>query len=162
VERFERCIRRVAERHRLAGHDVDDVTQTTWLRLVQHIRSVREPVYVGAWLQTTARRESLKVLDRSRCEQPAGDDLPDRPCPEPSCDQHVLDGEVVDATRCALSRLSDRHRALMTMLIDDAAPSYDEISRALEMPIGSIGPIRARCMKRLRGDARIAGVLAGC
>ena len=159
MQRFDRRIRGVARQHRLAGHDVEDVVQTTWLRLVQHIRGVRDPESVGAWLHTTARRESLGLLGGSRRELPS-DDLPDQPSLEPSCDEQLSDAEAADAVRGALRCLPERQRALVHMLFDDAGPSYDEISRALDMPVGSIGPIRARCLKRLRGDVRLASAVA--
>src|SRR4051794_34157424 len=59
VSRFSARVRNVARRHRLGSSDVDDVMQTTWLRLLQPIGQLREPAAVGAWLETTARRECL-------------------------------------------------------------------------------------------------------
>src|SRR5215218_6556750 len=58
-DRFTKRIRAVARGYRLAPQDVDDVAQTTWLRLLEHIGAVRDANAVGAWLETTARRESL-------------------------------------------------------------------------------------------------------
>src|SRR5215213_4871672 len=69
VERFAARVRSVARRHRLATQDVEDVEQTTWLRLVEQIDRVREPSAVGAWLETTARRESLRLIRAGRLEE---------------------------------------------------------------------------------------------
>ena len=43
-----------------------------------------------------------------------------------------------------------RCQQLLRMLVADPAPSYQEVGEALDMPIGSIGPTRARCLERLR------------
>src|SRR4051794_19089771 len=56
IERFAARVRVVARAHRLGAHDVEDVVQTTWLRLLEHIDRVHEPGALGSWLQTTARR----------------------------------------------------------------------------------------------------------
>jgi DNA-directed RNA polymerase specialized sigma24 family protein len=50
----------------------------------------------------------------------------------------------------ALSDLPERHRDLMLALAAEPPLSYAEISALLGVPIGSIGPIRGRCLERLR------------
>jgi RNA polymerase sigma factor (sigma-70 family) len=153
--RFTARLRAVVRAHRLGGQDAEDVIQTTWIRLYENIGSVREPLALGAWLETTARRESLRLLRASRRERPANDD---ELAAEhvPAIDEHRL---VAKQDRAALARamtgLSARQRHLLALLFAEPAPSYDEISRTLEMPIGSIGPTRARILERLRQDPRL-------
>jgi DNA-directed RNA polymerase specialized sigma24 family protein len=48
----------------------------------------------------------------------------------------------------------------MRMLIAEPAPSYAEISAALDIPVGSIGPIRQRCLARLRRNRELVDLLA--
>jgi RNA polymerase sigma factor (sigma-70 family) len=158
-ERYGSRVRSVARRHRLATADVEDVAQTTWLRLFEHIGSLRDPRALGAWLETTARRESLRLLASNQREfSTEHEELPDDPAPV------VPDSLLLDERRAALaaafSKLPVRHAALMRMLIAEPAPSYAEIARVLDIPIGSIGPIRARSLARLRRDPELVEALA--
>jgi RNA polymerase sigma factor (sigma-70 family) len=158
-QRYGTRVRAVARRHRLGAFDVEDVAQNTWLRLFQNIGAIREPKALGAWLETTARRESLRLLDAAKCEfSTEHHQLPDPPAP--AVPSPVLRDERRAALRTALGKLPERHAALMRMLIAEPAPSYEEIGRVLEMPVGSIGPIRARCLERLRRDPELVEALA--
>lgn len=150
VERFGGCIRAVARAHRLSAHDTEDVVQATWLRLLEHIPAIREPERLGAWLQTTARRESLKLLRSVGREQPAEAEVFERQETFDDPDRRLAETERVVALDRAVQTLPVRHRQLIRMLLAEPEPSYAEISRALDMPIGSIGPIRARSLARLR------------
>src|SRR4051794_21420065 len=62
VRRLSARVRRLAHTYRLRGDDADDVAQTTWLRLLEHRHEMRNPAALGAWMHTTARRETLRVL----------------------------------------------------------------------------------------------------
>jgi RNA polymerase sigma factor (sigma-70 family) len=158
-ERYGARVRGVARRHRLSAHDVEDVVQNTWLRLFQHIGSIRDPNALGAWLETTARRESLRLLDAARCElSTEHQELPDPPAP--TVPMRVFLDERREALRAALGKLPERHAAMMRMLVAEPAASYEEIARVLSMPVGSIGPIRARSLERLRRDPELADALA--
>jgi RNA polymerase sigma factor (sigma-70 family) len=159
VERFTARVRSVARRHRLAAHDVEDVVQTTWLRLLEHIDGVREPSALGAWLETTARRESLRTANTGRREE-LTDAEPLADAVEPVDERRLADRERRVALGAALEQLAPRQRALLSLLLADPVPSYGEISRTLDMPIGSIGPTRARCLARLRRDRALAGAVA--
>jgi len=159
VDRFAARVGRVARRHRLAAHDVEDVVQTTWLRLLEHIEGVREPGAVGAWLETTARRESLRLVSAGRLEELTGEE-PEAGAADPVDEQRLVAAEQRAALRTAVGGLQGRERALFSLLLADPQPSYAEISRALDMPIGSIGPTRARCLERLRRDRGLAGAVA--
>jgi RNA polymerase sigma factor (sigma-70 family) len=151
-QRFSARIRGVARSHRLGPEDVQDVTQTTWLRLFEHIGRLRDAQGVGAWLATTARRESLRVL-ATRSRDVTGDAVEHAPEPvAPAPDQHCYAAELRATVARACDRLPERHRALMHSLLADDEPSYDEIATQLRMPRGSIGPIRGRCLARLRQD----------
>src|SRR5579862_4969584 len=64
VERFNNLVWAVARSHRLSSADAADVSQTTWLRLVENLDRIQQPERLGAWLATTARRESLAAIRR--------------------------------------------------------------------------------------------------
>ena len=157
-ERYAARVRSVARRHRLASHDVEDVLQTTWLRLLEHADRIREPRALGGWLETTARRESLRIVEAAQREwsmdQESMPDAEGAPLPE-----QVSVAERRAALASALTALPPRHQQLMSMLLAEPAPSYAEIASKLDMPIGSIGPIRARCLARLRCNQHLVSTL---
>jgi RNA polymerase sigma factor (sigma-70 family) len=155
VGRFTSRVRAVARMHRLSPHDVDDVLQTTWLRLLEHIHSVREPAALGAWLETTARRESLRVLRDAKRERPTDDEeMPDA-LTEPVAERDLVLAEQRAALVASIGRLPTAQRRLLCLLLTDPAQSYAEISRSLDMPVGSIGPTRGRSLARLRRDREL-------
>ena len=49
-----------------------------------------------------------------------------------------------------LPRLPGNCQRLLRVVFADPAPSYSEVGAALDMPVGSIGPTRARCLARLQ------------
>jgi RNA polymerase sigma factor (sigma-70 family) len=133
------------------------VFQTTWLRLTEHAGRLKDPERVGAWLATTARNESLKVI-RAGGRLTVTDDphLLDRASAE-SPERAALDAEdaaarVRRAQRlwAAFGRLPARCQRLLRLLIAAPPPSYAEIAQLLDIAIGSIGPTRARCLNHLR------------
>jgi RNA polymerase sigma factor (sigma-70 family) len=160
VDEFGGLVWAVARAHRLSAADAADVAGATWLRLVEHLGNLREADRVGAWLATTARRECLRVLRHGQRQMPAGDDVDPQP-PEPTdIAAELMTAERDVALWRAFGRLPERDRALLRLLVADPAPSYEEISAALEMPIGSIGPTRARSLERLRRELAREGLVA--
>jgi RNA polymerase sigma factor (sigma-70 family) len=162
----ERLIWAIARAHGLSRADAGDVTQSTWMRLLEHIDRLQAPECVNAWLATTARRECLHVLRRSRRSIATDvDELERKSGREPGVDDEV-EGRVAAAQlarglEAGLRRLPPRQRALLRMLAVDPEPSYVEISAALDMPVGSIGPTRARALSRLRAELEPEAVLRG-
>jgi len=161
VERFSGLLWAVARAHRLREADAADVVQTTWLNLVQHLGSIREPQHVGAWLATTARRECLRALNRDQRQVLTDDEagLQAREPPPATPEEDVLAAERLALLRAALEELPPRCQQLLRVLTADPPPSYEQVSAALGMPVGSIGPTRARCLERLRHAARLAGIV---
>jgi RNA polymerase sigma factor (sigma-70 family) len=158
VEEFAGLVWATARAHHLGAADAADVVQTTWMRLVEHLDRLQEPAKVGAWLAVTARRECLRVLRGRARTRPMGDELPERVDDGPGVSEAVIARERDAALWAAVGRLGERDRALLRLLMADPAPRYEEIGAALGMPIGSIGPTRARCLERLRREAARLGV----
>jgi RNA polymerase sigma factor (sigma-70 family) len=158
VDRYNGLVWSVARAHRLSTVDASDVVQTTWLRLVEHLGRLQDPERVGAWLATTARRECLRTLRHSTRQVPT-DEVPEAVA-ETRVDSALLVEERDRALWQAFGGLSERCQTLLRILVADPPPSYDEIGAALDMPIGSIGPTRQRCLDRLRSLAEGEGVSA--
>lgn len=158
VSRFDRPLRTIARSYRLNAADVDDVLQATWLRLFERLGQIREPASVAAWLATTVRRECLRKLQGRVREQLT--DAPDlgEGREEEQPDRRILVAERRETLMRALDGLPERHRRLMTALLADPGRDYQQLSRALDMPVGSIGPIRARCLRRLGRDPALRGL----
>lgn len=151
VERFAGLVWHVARGHRLSEADAADVSQTVWLRLVESLPRLREPAALGGWLSTTTRHECLRLLRRSGREvSDAEIDLTGKASDDQTPEAAVEAGERRLAVRRALDRLPIRCQSLLRALAVNPDSSYIEISAALDMPVGSIGPTRGRCLEQLR------------
>jgi RNA polymerase sigma factor (sigma-70 family) len=136
----------------------EDVVQTTWLALVRSGESITEPRAVAGWLCTAARREAWRVSKQSTRQRPVEDEtiarrLPDEPAAE---NQVVLDDDNARLWDC-LGKLSERCQKLLRIVAAEARPDYSVIATELDMPVGSIGPTRGRCLDKLRHELNLAG-----
>jgi RNA polymerase sigma factor (sigma-70 family) len=159
VDRYSGLLWSVARAHRLSQADAADVVQTTWLQLVEHLDRLQKPDAVGAWLATTARRESLRVL-RINARMPPSEHVPETTDPALPAGASLIVAERDEALWAAFAQLPERCRLLLRLLMSDPPPSYEEIGEVLGMPIGSIGPTRIRCLARLRSEVSVVGITA--
>jgi RNA polymerase sigma factor (sigma-70 family) len=152
VSRYVALLWSIAFRHGLSESDAADVVQNTWLRLFEHISDVREPARVGSWLATTAQRESLRIVAQRQRVVPSDDeatfDGADRL--QAPLDEALLSREQAAEARAAVETLPPQWRSLVEALTQDPPLSYERIVADLGVPIGSIGPTRGRCVRRLR------------
>jgi RNA polymerase sigma factor (sigma-70 family) len=152
VDRFLPLVNSVIAKFRLSAADGDDVNQTVWLRLVEHLGDLREPRALPGWLMTTTRNEALRVIrlrGRAIPVDPQSYTL-ERVGEQPEVDEDLIRDERARAFRAALLELPAGRRELLELLLVDPPISYDEISAKLGIPKGSIGPTRARALEQLR------------
>ena len=149
IVRYAGLVNSTVSRFRLQESDRADVVQSTWLRLLIHSTTIRDPEKLGGWLSTTAKREALAVIRRSRREiatESAGDETA---ASHPSPEDVVILAETRAAVRAAVDGLTGRRRLLVDALFSDAGQTYDDVSRHAGMPVGSIGPTRRRVLREL-------------
>lgn len=154
VHRYRRLIYTIPRRARLGDADAADVFQTVFARLHENLDTLAQPERLQAWLVTTARRETLRLLrERARSvEDPAaGAAAPEPVDPDPLPEALLEQLQLHHRVRQALERLPEPCRTLLGLLYgENEPPPYAEISARLDMPEGSIGPTRARCLAKLR------------
>src|SRR3954454_2581472 len=136
----------------------EDVVQTTWIALVDHADSITSAQAISAWLCTSARREAWRAGRNASRERPVEDQilahrLPDQDSPE---DQVILEDEA-EALRRALGKLPERCQKLLRIVAAGPRPNYQDVATTLDMPVGSIGPTRGRCLAKLRHELTVAG-----
>jgi len=154
IDRYRPLVHAIARGYRLNQSDADDVGQTVWLRLVEHLHRLREPRALARWLMCTANHESLRLTRNNRrllLVDPLNDtahQLETAQTGEP--DAELLRLEQIKALHQGLATLPPSQRDLLVLLTDDQPLSYQEISRILDVPVGSIGPTRGRGLARLR------------
>lgn len=158
VRRFSGLVWGIARQCGLSKADAEDVSQVTWLRLVEQLGRLRQPERVAGWLAITARRESYRVSGRKSKELPVGDVVDVATGSASGADAALIASERDMALWSLLGALPDNCQRLMQLLVGDPPPSYAEISTTLGIPIGSIGPTRQRCLDRLRRLAEQAGI----
>ncbi|MDX6680721.1 MAG: hypothetical protein QOG94_760 [Solirubrobacteraceae bacterium] len=158
VAEFTPMIRAIARRHRLGSFDQDEVVQRTYLALVRHIASLRDPLSIPGWIATTARRASIAILAAGAREVPTAQIVADD-SPQPDHDEGLLQQERREAVRSAAAKMPARQRAFVSALSMEPALSQRQVSERLGMPIGSIGPTRQRCLERMRRDPAVSLLL---
>ena len=165
VMRYQRLVYAIVRRVGDDGHAAADVFQTVFSRLLQHLPKLDDPSRLQAWIVTTTKREAL--LQRKRAQRTvsmhrrgdseqteAGWSADWEPADDADGPEQQLDDlQQLHAVRLALDRMDERCRNLLGLLFtdDDQRVPYEEVARRLGLPVGSIGPTRARCLGKLRG-----------
>ncbi len=156
VGRYQRLVYSIPRRTGLDEEAAADVFGHVFATLVEHLDRLDQPSRVGAWLATTAKRESWRVSRSSRRYVAAtgadgtdeGSDVPDA---DPLPEETLLRLEEQHRVRTAVGELDERCGRLLTLLFyHEESPAYSQIASALAVPEGSIGPTRARCLEKLR------------
>jgi len=149
VRRFAHPVMAVIRSYRLAPADAEDVYQTVWLKLVEHLGSLRDPEALPGWLRSTTMHECIRQLERRRRTVPvdpqAGEAM------QPSADDieaAAIRAELRVALRDGLAELSEEDQALLRLYA--LAEPYKNVAELLQMKTGSIGPTLGRSLARLR------------
>ncbi|HEX8139875.1 MAG TPA: sigma-70 family RNA polymerase sigma factor [Pyrinomonadaceae bacterium] len=157
VNRYQRLIYAIARRAGLDSDQSAEVFQEVFTTLLEKLDDITQPERLHAWLVTTARRKTWRLLSReSRWQKPGAEGEEAEDALEALPDAAALPDEVLvrleeqHRVRRALSALDERCRKLLTMLFySPEPPPYEEIARAIGTKEGSIGPTRARCLQKL-------------
>lgn len=150
VDRYGRLVWSVVRGFRFDAATAADVSQTVWLRLVEHCGRIRDPERLPSWLATTARNESIRASRRLARAVPTEFSVEVADDAAPSVDERVLEDEQLAEVLAAFDGISPRCRELLGLLCTDPPLDYATISGLLDIPVGSIGPTRSRCLGRLR------------
>jgi RNA polymerase sigma factor (sigma-70 family) len=159
VERYSPLVWSICQRYQLSRQDADDVGQSVWLLLVENIGSLREAAALPGWLATTTRHEVFRVMRVARRHDHA-DLPPDGQIPGDAVatvEEELIAAERNAALRAAFAELPPNCHHLLSLLVMDPPLAYAAISTMLGIPVGSIGPKRARCLDRLRRSPHLTG-----
>jgi RNA polymerase sigma factor (sigma-70 family) len=156
VERYGRLVYSIPRRMGFSAADADDVFQEVFTTLLRSLGGLRDRTRLSAWLITTTRRECWRrgrtTARHAELDESLTDGAP------PAIDE-IARWEREQGVREAVRRLDTRCRELLTALfLEASSPSYEAIAARLGMPVGSIGPTRARCFKKLEAHLRELGV----
>jgi RNA polymerase sigma factor (sigma-70 family) len=151
LRRYGKLVSTTVRSFRLQEADALDAMQMTWLRLAENADRVQFPERLGGWLATTARRECLHILRQAK-RAPELIDVVLETVADPSVspEQRVIDADTVQTLRKLVGELSPRRRTLLRALFTDNPRTYAEIARNAAIPLGGIGPTRARALQQLR------------
>lgn len=166
VARYQRLIYSIPRRAGLDEFSSSDVFQNVFAGLVSRLDSIEQPERLKAWLVTAAKRETWRLISQRKTSGVSYDshDGESREIPEiedrsPLPDEELLSLETQHNIRTAVSALDDRCRELITRLFYcDEPPAYSEIAASLRIPEGSVGPTRARCLKKLMSRLTDVGI----
>jgi RNA polymerase sigma factor (sigma-70 family) len=153
VTRYERLVFSIALSYGLSRDDAADVAQTTFLALFRSLAGLSEDTRLSAWLATVAHRQTRRILQSRRHEHPDALDLLDERLPSvgPPGSSPMERWELVEWLDYGLASLNERcRRLLLALYFDPTEPSYADVADRLALPIGSIGPNRARCLEQLK------------
>lgn len=157
VLRYQRLIYTIPRRAGLDGDLASEIFQEVFTTLFEKIDELDNPEKLKAWMVTTARRKTWRLMNRENRSQKFDDSdetgdsewskLPDN---APLADEVLIQLEEQHRVRAAVLALDERCRKLIEMLFyRNEAPAYSEIAARLGGTEGSIGPTRARCLQKL-------------
>ena len=162
VADYGRLVWSVARGFRLSVADAADVSQTTWLRLVENLDRIQNPEQLAGWLATTARRESLRVIRKAQRKIPDSEEAEENVSffSDAEDDGDPQAALVAEQDRSdlwqAFDTLSERCRNLLRVVAVTPLESYAAVAEALGMRVGSIGPTRSRCLEHLKRALKTA------
>lgn len=159
VHRYQRLMYAIPRRAGLDDDQAAEIFQEVFTTLFQKLNDIDDPDRLHAWLVTTAKRKTWRLISKARLtsqmpgeedKEGAGEELANIRDESPLADEVMLKLEEQHRVRAALSNLEERCRKLLTMLFyQSETPAYSEVAVSLGISEGSIGPTRARCLEKM-------------
>lgn len=163
VQRYTPLVNSVLRRYQLSQFESEDIGQAVWLRLIENLARIREPLALPGWITTTTRNEALRAIiaNRRRARPTDWTDIPEAvvAAEDAATLDELMHHERYRLLRDGLLVLSPKHRVLLLLLHSNPVLSYAEVARMLHIPVGSIGPTRARCLRKLRATKPIRALI---
>lgn len=150
VKRYQALVYTVCTRSGLSLADVADCFQQTWFTLYRKRKTIHDPSRLSAWLVTTAKREALRLIrQRSRVE--SDENLEKHIAADPLPDEALEQLERQACLEVAIGQLDPRCRDVIDLFFfEPEDQSYEHIAKSLGIPSNSLGPIRRRCLDKLK------------
>jgi RNA polymerase sigma factor (sigma-70 family) len=156
LNKYKGLVYSIPLRYGLSRDDAADIVQLTFTILVQSMDKLPEDSRLGSWLATVARRHTWRLLERNRRESASerleGTDIAESAVVLGKSDADSIEHwELTEWLDAGLSKIGERCRELLLALyFQPERSAYAAVAARLGIPIGSIGPRRARCLKSLR------------
>jgi RNA polymerase sigma factor (sigma-70 family) len=150
VARLQNLVYSVPRRYRLDEDDAGDVFMTSFQALHRNLDRIESGRALPRWLATTAARESLRLVRlkvRTKTEVTLEDLVVQE---EATAEAEAIKSDDAFRVQANLASMAARCRDLLSALYGDDEAPYAEIAERLGVPIGAIGPTRARCLEKLR------------
>lgn len=156
VERFERLISAIPRRAGLSEDFVAEVFQEVFLTLFEKMNDIEQPERLRAWLVTTAKFKTWRIVSREKVGINAANKIDDDETffdiadTAPLTDAVLIELEEQHKVRTAVAALDERCRIMLTMLyLAEPAASYAAVAEKVGVNETSVGPLRARCLKKM-------------
>lgn len=152
VRRYANLIYATILKVQLPPEDVEEAFQSSMVAIHQQLPKLREPDRIVSWIVGISHRQAVnRIRARTREQATSDTELLTRPDETALPDADLVKLERIQHVREGMAQLSDRcQRLIQYLFFADPAPDYETISKTEGIPIGSIGPTRARCLDKLR------------
>ena len=151
IQRYRRLIYTIPLRFGMSPAAAEEIFQEVCLILLQKLHTLQDQTRLSAWLVTVTRRACMKHWRQSPTSVSLDDLVDQSPEYDGDLSKEMLILERRHTLQQALERLDERCRQLLEALfLTDNPPSYQQLAHSLDVPEGSIGPTRARCLQKLR------------
>jgi RNA polymerase sigma factor (sigma-70 family) len=162
VHRLSGLVWSICRSYRLNDADAGDAFQFTWLRLLDKLNTIQDPRKLPGWLATTCRRECMAIARRRSRSVSVGEDaiLDALSTPVPGADGPTLLNQRNVSVWQAFFRLGTACQRLLWHLVIDPPKTaiYSNAAHQLDVPIGTLGPTRGRCLQQLRTHLVAVGI----
>ncbi len=155
IDRYQRLVQLIPFRYGVTDAEAADIAQRTFIILLESLDQLKEEGSLGGWLATVSRRQTWRYLAGSKREW-ANLSMDDELVAESAAalgleaTDRISQWEVSAWLQHGLDQVNEKCRELLYLLyFDNTEPSYTDIGQKLRIPVGSIGPTRARCLESL-------------
>ncbi len=160
IEKYKKLIYSVPLRYRFPADEAADVFQAVCVDLFKELDRLRNVEALRGWLVRVAANKCFHTKQRLGRFEAANLDQPDQGGAALQVLPEWLDElERQQTVREAMTRLQPRCREMIRMLFFEESPRpYEEVAKELGLATGSIGFIRARCLKKLAQELQDLGM----
>jgi RNA polymerase sigma factor (sigma-70 family) len=141
-------VKSVARRVGCDREESRDVLQRVALVAVQRLDTLREPGKLPGWLAGVSRFQALEVI---RSRRPTEELHPWSAVQDAGAEEAYQREQELVILRRAMLELDERCRRMIRLLdLDEPPASYQQVAESEGLAPTSIGPIRRRCLRRLK------------